>query len=96
MVCNVSHGLYALPLGVIGRLCSMIVALHGRLNATQEAHNVDTTLIQRQDVESTLNRRWFNVVCNVDSTSRRWTNVKSTLFQRCVQRWFNVKTLNLR
>ena len=30
---------------------------------TQQAHNVETTLIQRQAVESTLNRGCFNVVC---------------------------------
>ena len=36
---------------------------------TELAHNVDTTLIQRQDVESTLNRSCFNVVCPLGSVS---------------------------
>ena len=30
---------------------------------TRRSNNVESTLIQRQDVESTLNRRCFNVVC---------------------------------
>ena len=67
---------------------------------SQQAHNVETTPIQRRFNTETLNRRCFDVVCNnvettsikrlfsvshnVDSTSRRWINVESTLFQRCV------------
>ena len=31
-MCAVSHGLFALPLGVIGRLCSVIVAILGHLH----------------------------------------------------------------
>ena len=31
----------------------------------QQAHNVETTSIQRQDVISTLNRRCVNVVCSL-------------------------------
>ena len=30
-VCTVCHGLFTFPLGVIGRLCSVIVALSGHL-----------------------------------------------------------------
>ena len=30
---------------------------------TQQAHNIETTSIQRQDVESMLNQRCFNVMC---------------------------------
>ena len=33
---------------------------------THQAHNVETTLIQRQDDESTLNQRCLNVVCPQD------------------------------
>ena len=90
------------------------------LAGTQRWNNVDSTLIQCQDVKSTLirrfnegnvetmsiqrwfnvrtlNQRWFYVVStkgtfkpcrfNVDLTSRRWINVDSTLFQRCVPAW---------
>ena len=31
--------------------------------SSQHINNVESTLIQRQDVESTLNRRCLNVVC---------------------------------
>ena len=31
--------------------------------SSQQAHNVETTSIQRQDIESTLNRPCINVVC---------------------------------
>ena len=51
------------------------------LAGTQRWNNVYSMLIQRQDFESTLNRRCFNVVCPL---GRRWINVELTLFQRCV------------
>ena len=35
----------------------------GTVYKSQQAHNVDSILIQRLDVESMLNRRCFNIVC---------------------------------
>ena len=60
---------------------------------TQRWNNVDSTLIQRQDVESTLNRRCFTTLkqhrFNVDSTLIQRLDVESTLNRRC----FNVVCL---
>ena len=43
---------------------------------TQRWNNVDSTLIQRLDVELTLNRRCFNVVCLLGSQIKAWQTWK--------------------
>ena len=48
---------------------------------TQYWNNVESTLIQRQDV-LTANQRWFNV-----KTFLRWLNVASSLFERIDVVW---------
>ena len=49
----------------------------GTLSAgTQHWNNIDSTLIQRQDVESMLNRRCFNVVCPLGSFTNLLTRAR--------------------
>ena len=48
--------------GVDCEPCELIFSAAGGQKHSQQAHNVATTLIQRQDVDSTLNRSYFNVV----------------------------------
>ena len=42
---------------------SLLIGIVPSMTLSQEAHNVETTSIQRQNAESTLNRLCFNVVC---------------------------------
>ena len=44
---------------------------------TRRENNVDSTLLQRHDVESTLNRRFFNVVCQLGRVSWRTTHLNT-------------------
>ena len=50
-------------LSVMVCLLFLLMSLVGAPAGTQRWTSVNSTLIQRQDVESTLNRRWLNVVC---------------------------------
>ena len=62
--------------------------------SSQQAHNVETTSIQRWFNVKTLNQRCFNAVCLSVEIVYQWNQPSGHTTLK--QRWFNVLTLNQR